>query len=397
MVFNRNGTRLATGSYDKTVHIYSVDGLDFELIDTLKESMDSVRSVTFNKDSSFVAVGLYNNNVNIFKLENKKYNLLLILKDHSDWGESLDFNDTHNLLATGSKDSSLNIYKVDGDDFKLLTTLKDHTSNISSVSFSDDGRFLVTGCYDSKVRIYGIDGNNLLLLETIKNASGSVQCVNFNFNGSILAVSSGNEVANVFNFDRKYKLYSQYSSLELILPVVQSNFDPKVVLILVLETAKLLNKFPSIVEKSFYLHLFHPLICSIRSGDTLVLSQGLEKIGYSPIFYIDKNKKYDPFYFLVAFNNPDMIKTWIEVSEKHDICSPFLTDELIELILKFNNQDLICWTLDRIIDESIPHNIQNPKILPIDDDIGFKIIESSKFLFTKNIVNELSSNVGRDI
>lgn len=55
------------------------------------------------------------------------------------------------------------------------------------------------------------------------------------------------------------------------------------------------------------LNTYHPIIYSIKSGDSSILLNSLKEFGYNPLFYLDENKKYDPFNFVIDHNDSEMI------------------------------------------------------------------------------------------
>lgn len=398
---NHTGTMLATGSSDRKVYIYKIDGSGAKHIQTLTDHTGSIQSVEFNNDGSLLATASDDNSVNIYKIDSKSSELKLVetINDHSDSVMTLSFRNERSLLATGSKDKTVNLYKVDGHNAKLLTTVENHSERVLSVSISSDSNYLATGSGDEKTCLYRIEDDvNLILIDTlIKDHSNSVLQVAFNFNATILATASYDKTINVYNFNQHLKKFSQFSSQKTILSVASSKFDPKMVKKLIFQCMYMLHKKDSTEDKFHFLHLYHPLICAIRSGDTLLLSNALKEIGYSKIFFIGNNQKFDPFYYLIASKNTDMIKTWIESAAIHNIEYPPLTCYLIDLINKSNSPDLIEFMLlSKIFGKSIPHKIQNPKILPIDSDIGYTISESNQYLLNQKIVEKLSKEAPKN-
>lgn len=111
-----DGTKIVTGSMDKTARIYNADGSGVPIV----------------------------------------------LRQHDSFIDSVAFREDGKRIVTGSEDHTARIWNVDGTGAKIL--LKDHASAISSLAFHPDGKKLIVGCDDRPPIILNADGSDAPLL-----------------------------------------------------------------------------------------------------------------------------------------------------------------------------------------------------------------------------------------
>lgn len=71
MDFNHDGTILATGSDDKTIKIYRVEGSCLELIETFNSHTKYEECLAFNNNGTMLATGSGGSTVKIFQFDAK--------------------------------------------------------------------------------------------------------------------------------------------------------------------------------------------------------------------------------------------------------------------------------------------------------------------------------------
>ena len=84
-LFNHDGTKIVSGSYDKTIRVWNVD--TGECILTLKGHTWSVYSVVFNHDGTKIVSGSYDNTIRVWNVDTGE--CILTLKGHTDWVNQL--------------------------------------------------------------------------------------------------------------------------------------------------------------------------------------------------------------------------------------------------------------------------------------------------------------------
>lgn len=168
----------------------------------------------------------------------------------------------------------------------MIKTLKDHTGSVNSVEFSPDDNLLATGSSDNSVKVYLVDGNDFKLVESFENHSDEVNKVSFNFNGSILASCSKDSTVKVNFMHYKSDTNHYYSYKDSMNEIIRSKFDRGIVSEMIDNLSLILKGPLNFYQKLNLLHHYHPHICAIRSGDTGVLIEALQKIEYKSIYYL---------------------------------------------------------------------------------------------------------------
>ena len=98
--FNHDGTKIVSGSYDKTIRVWNVD--TGECILTLKGHTDGVRSVVFNHDGTKIVSGSYDNTIRVWNVDTGE--CILTLKGHGTKivSQSVVFNHDGTKIVSGS-------------------------------------------------------------------------------------------------------------------------------------------------------------------------------------------------------------------------------------------------------------------------------------------------------
>lgn len=187
---------LATGSYDKTVRIWTLP--DGELFKTLRPPIGDgeegkIYAVAMSPDGSTVAAGGWtgfewdeSNSIYIFSVESGKM-IRRIPKLPSVIFNLAYSKDGRYLAASLGRDSGIRIYRT--SDYKLAAEDKNYASDAYGLDFDQKGK-LATASYDGYIRLYGPD----FKLIAKERASGGTQpyTVRFSPDGSKIAVGFNN-------------------------------------------------------------------------------------------------------------------------------------------------------------------------------------------------------------
>jgi WD40 repeat protein len=191
VAFSPDGKTIATGSLDRTVKLWNLEGKELQ---TFKRHSDSVWSLAFSPDGKTIATGSGDRTVKLWNLEGKE---LQTFKGHSDTVYSVAFSPDGKTIATGSLDRTVKLWNLEG---KELQTFKGHSADVFSVAFSPDGKTIATGSFDKTVKLWNLEGKEL---QTFKGHSDTVTSIDFSSNGKTIATASRDRTVKLWNLEGK--------------------------------------------------------------------------------------------------------------------------------------------------------------------------------------------------
>ena len=137
VAFSSDGTRIVSGSWDKSVRIW--DASTGALLTMLNGHTSYVSSVAFSSDGTRIVSGSWDKSVCIWDASTGA--LLMMLNVHTDDVSSVAFSSDGTRIVSGSWDKSVRIW--DASTGALLTMLNGHTDDVTSVTFSSDNTHIV--------------------------------------------------------------------------------------------------------------------------------------------------------------------------------------------------------------------------------------------------------------
>ncbi len=159
-----DGMKIASGSGDKTVRIWSVQS-GKQLL-TLTHTY-SVMCVAWSSDSRLVASGTDDRTVCLWDAA-EGTQVMEPLRGHDRMVSSLVLNTTATLLFSASWDTTIIIWDLDiaGRKATVRHTLQGHTGAVRSISLCPDERLIVSGSNDHTVRVWEVaTGQQVRVLE----------------------------------------------------------------------------------------------------------------------------------------------------------------------------------------------------------------------------------------
>ena len=193
VAFSPDGQMLASGGWNG-IHLWDVG--TGELLKTLPTGPTTVvpgttfygfnvYSVSFSPDGQTLASGGWDRAVHLWDVGTGEP--LKILIGHTEGVSSVSFSPDGQTLASGGYDSTVRLWNVRTG--ALRKTLTGHTGSVYSVSFSPDGQTLASGGYDSTVRLWNVRTG--ALRKTLTGHTRKVLGISFSPNGTL--ASSGDD------------------------------------------------------------------------------------------------------------------------------------------------------------------------------------------------------------
>jgi WD40 repeat protein len=147
VAFCPDGTRLATGSDDKSARVWSAPGGQ-KLLEVRHDN--GIMAVAFCPDGTRLATGSDDKSARVWDAAGGQK---LLEVRHDKKVTAVAFSPDGTRLATGSHDRSARVWDAAGGQQVLEVR---HRKKVTAVAFSPDGTRLATGSYDKTVRIWSV-------------------------------------------------------------------------------------------------------------------------------------------------------------------------------------------------------------------------------------------------
>lgn len=155
VAYSPDGQFIATGSYDKTVKLWNMDG---RLIRTFAGNSDKVTSVDFSPDGRFLICDS-GTNVNVWSIDGR---LLRVLEGGSDTLLYAAYSPGGRYIAGGSGDGTIRLWNIEGE---MVRSFRKHDGQVFSLEFSPDGRYLASTGSDEEdyreIKVYTYSGRTV--------------------------------------------------------------------------------------------------------------------------------------------------------------------------------------------------------------------------------------------
>jgi WD40 repeat protein/tRNA A-37 threonylcarbamoyl transferase component Bud32 len=191
VAFSPDGTRIVSGSRDKTLKVW--DAQTGEEVLTLTGHTEAVLSVAFSPDCKRIVSGSGDNTLKGWDAQTGEE--IRRLKGHSSSVLSVAFSPDGTRIVSGSADKTLRLW--DAQTGREILSLKGHTGPVNSVAFSPDGTRIVSGGQDRMLRLWDARTGREIL--TLKGHSGPVLSVAFSPDGTRIVSGSEDRTVQVWD------------------------------------------------------------------------------------------------------------------------------------------------------------------------------------------------------
>jgi hypothetical protein len=155
VAFSSNGQMIVSGSSDKTVRLWNLQGNPIG--QPFQGHENIVYSVAFSPDGQMIVSGSYDKTVRLWDLQGN--HIGHPFQGHQAVVNSVAFSPNGQMIVSGSSDGTVRLWDIHG---KLIVQIFHSIYNsVSSVAFSPDGQMIASGSYDMTVRLWDIKGNSI--------------------------------------------------------------------------------------------------------------------------------------------------------------------------------------------------------------------------------------------
>ncbi|CAE7163223.1 unnamed protein product, partial [Rhizoctonia solani] len=147
--FSPDGTRLVSGSLDKTIRVWDVER-GVTIVVPLEGHTNSVYSTAFSPDGSQIVSCSSDGTIRFWDARNGEI-IGEPYTGHTEGVRSVAFSPRGTYVASGGTDSAVRLWDIRTG--RQVEQFEEHTNTVTSVTFSPCGHYIASGSYDHKVII----------------------------------------------------------------------------------------------------------------------------------------------------------------------------------------------------------------------------------------------------
>lgn len=192
-----DGQRIVSGSDDKTVRVWNME-TSLALGEPLRGHEEWVLSVAVSRDGCHIVSGSRDKTVRIWDLETRMA-LGEPLRGHEGWVTSVAVSGDGRQVLSGSVDKTVRIWDM-GTRVAVGEPLRGHHDLVRSIAISRDGRRIVSGSYDKTVRIWDVEAG-VSVGEPLRGPEDIVSSVSLSADGLRIVAGSDDNTVRIWDVD----------------------------------------------------------------------------------------------------------------------------------------------------------------------------------------------------
>ncbi len=156
----------------------------------------AIRSITFSHDGQRVAVGSQDSMLSLYSIDGV---LLESERRHAEGIQSVRFSPDDTMLVTAGQEGTIGLWSMTNEppDLSLVAMLVGHTDEVQAADFSADGRWIVSTSRDGTLRAWPTNRSDLVG-DVVVPVSAFGQ-IDFSARGDILATASFHSIARLWD------------------------------------------------------------------------------------------------------------------------------------------------------------------------------------------------------
>ncbi|KAL0957198.1 hypothetical protein HGRIS_003290 [Hohenbuehelia grisea] len=195
VAFSHDGTRIVSGSYDKTIRIW--DATTGEQVgEALRGHEAGVMSVAFSHDGTRIVSGSYDKTIRIWDATTGEQ-VGEALRGHEAGVNSVAFSHDGTHIVSGSSDNTIRIWDATTGE-QVGEALSGHDDWVRSVAFSHDGTRIVSGSSDNTIRIWDATTGEQVG-EALRGHKAGVMSVAFSHDGTRIVSGSYDKTIRIWD------------------------------------------------------------------------------------------------------------------------------------------------------------------------------------------------------